>query len=106
MAAFKVIVIDKNMFNVGIKVSTIASIDVILMFLVKYLDMILGNDLKIKKQWPVVFLKLSLKLQKNICVFKRDLPVSFRKVSDFNYVDNCFTYICFKFLGNLDRAVF
>ena len=50
MAAFKVIVIDKNMFNVGIKVSTIASIDVILMFLVKYLDMILGNDLKIKKQ--------------------------------------------------------
>ena len=50
MAAFEVIVIDKNMFNVGIKISNIASIDVTLMFLVKYLDMFLGNDLKIKKQ--------------------------------------------------------
>ena len=50
MAAFEVIVIDKNMFNVGIKISNIASIDIILMFLVKYLDMFLGNDLKIKKQ--------------------------------------------------------
>ena len=33
MAASKVIVADKNMFDVGIKVTTISSINVILMFL-------------------------------------------------------------------------
>ena len=41
--------IDKDMFNDRLKVTIIASIDVILMFLVKYLDMPLGNDLKIQK---------------------------------------------------------
>ena len=34
MAAFKVIASDKDMFHVGIKVTIIALIDVILMFLV------------------------------------------------------------------------
>ena len=34
MAAFKAIATDKDMFNVGIKVAIIASIDVILMFLI------------------------------------------------------------------------
>ena len=34
MAAFKIIAADKNMFNVDIKVTNIASIDVILMIFV------------------------------------------------------------------------
>ena len=34
MAVFKVITADKDMLNVGIKVTIIASIDVILMFLI------------------------------------------------------------------------
>ena len=36
----------------------------------------------------------------------KSLQVSFRKVSGFYYVDNCFRYICFKFPESLNRVIF
>ena len=49
MAASKVIAIDKNMFKVGIKVTNTASINVMLLSLVEYLERSLGNDLRNRK---------------------------------------------------------
>ena len=48
MGTSKIIAVDKNVFNVGIKVTNIASVDVIFMILV-YMDMFSGNDLRNKK---------------------------------------------------------
>ena len=49
MAASKVIAIDKNMFKVGIKVTNTASINVMLLSLVEYLERSFGNDLRNRK---------------------------------------------------------
>ena len=49
MAAFKVIAIDKNMLKVGIKVTNTASINVMLLSLVEYLERSFGNDLRNRK---------------------------------------------------------
>ena len=56
------------MLYVGIKVTNVSSIDVILIVLVYSLDMYSGNDLKNKKYWPIMFLKISQKPQKYICI--------------------------------------
>ena len=49
MAASKAVATDRNIFNVGIRVTIIALINVT-MVLAQYLDMFLGNDLNTQKQ--------------------------------------------------------
>ena len=122
MVASKVIATDKNIFSVGIKVTIIASIDVILICLQVTPEEpeVITPRASVKK----VFLKILRKSQKNISLFfckfceifkktyfgnvcerlllrVRSLRVSFRKVSGFYCVDNCFIYISCKFPVNL-----